>query len=94
METACAAIYAAARRSNSSRTHSIKTQPHDGHSDTQSQPSGEFALGADVSHLVTLALFCWFRLLLTVGFFAHRSHRSQIIAVVCKEIKFANENGE
>ncbi|KAA0184810.1 hypothetical protein FBUS_09007, partial [Fasciolopsis buskii] len=39
METACAAIYAAARRSNSSRTHSIKTQPHDGHSDTQSQPS-------------------------------------------------------
>ncbi|THD18652.1 hypothetical protein D915_010762 [Fasciola hepatica] len=39
METACAAIYAAARRSNSSRTHSIKTQPHDGHSDTQSHPS-------------------------------------------------------
>ncbi|TGZ65708.1 hypothetical protein CRM22_005749 [Opisthorchis felineus] len=38
LDLACAAIHAAARRSNSSRTHSIKTQP-DGYGDTHGHPS-------------------------------------------------------
>ncbi|KAF8569826.1 hypothetical protein P879_03457 [Paragonimus westermani] len=100
LDTACAAIYAAARRSNSSRTQSLRTQQQGGCGDAYNQPSD---LDLSKLHLEkmppssrhtkrVLSPFTWRQLLCCCSSNTHRPSPTKITQTPGVHVKA--ENGE